>query len=243
MAVDNGYLCEPECECRGIGYFALNKPVGHPRYGKVEMCPNVDRTAFPGFERHGLTPDEFQNMDYSSIANRKFVEPAIVAIESAIKGSGWVYVWGTFGVAKTFLLKAAIARQLRTGSHAAYVRMAQIMDNLRGGFNSDNGHESEERLGWWSNMHILAIDEIDRIRTTDYALERQFILMDRRYESAIRGDTVTILASNRPPEELAKNGDDGYLVDRIYDGRFEIVEIQGSGRRRAMGADLSKAGP
>jgi DNA replication protein DnaC len=232
-------LCSETCQvCGGIGYVTEGFPLGHSKFGQVNFCPNVDRWTLPGAERYGLVKQEILDMDWSSIASRKNVEPVITQIESTIaNGSGWVYIYGTFGVAKTFLLKATIARVLRAGDEAAYVRMATIIDNLREAFSeSSNGRgvSDRNRLDWWADVPILAIDEFDRVRATEFAQDRQFILMDRRYESAIRGKSVTIMASNRAPDQLGRDGVDGYLVDRIEDGRFSVVEIKGAGYRRDM---------
>lgn len=87
--------------------------------------------------------------------------------------------------------------------------------------------ESEARLAWWSNLPLLAIDEFDRVNNTAWASERQFLLMDQRYEQAIRGKSITILASNTDPAKLA-----GYLYDRISDRRFEIIRVHGESYRR-----------
>lgn len=235
----NDLLCSATCEhCSGTGYIRSDAPVGHPKFGRIEYCPNVDRWSLPGAHRYGLTKHEIVSMDWSSIAVRDFVEPAIAKIEAAIKqGFGWVYVHGTFGVAKTFLLKATIARLLRAGEEAAYVRMATIIDNLREAYDEKSngrGVSDRNRLDWWAEFPFLAIDEFDRVRATEFAQERQFVLMDRRYENAIRGNSVTIIASNRSPDQLLTDGIDPYLVDRIEDGRFAQVEIAGPGFRRTM---------
>lgn len=232
-------LCKPNCElCNGIGYVRTDNPIGSPAFGKIDYCPNLDRWSLPDVHRYGLTKQEITTMDWSSIAVRDFIEPAIAKIETTIKaGFGWVYVHGTFGVAKTFLLKAAIARLLRAGNEAAYVRMATIIDNLREAFDeSNNGHRVEDRnrLDWWAELPYLAIDEFDRLRATEFAKERQFVLIDRRYENAIRGNSITIMASNRSTDQLLADGIDPYLVDRIEDGRFSQVEIEGPGFRRTM---------
>lgn len=232
-------LCNSTCPiCRGIGYVLNDAPLGHKDFGKVDFCPNVDRWGLPGADRYGLTREEIMTMDWGSIAIRQYVEPAIAQIESAIRnGFGWIYIYGTFGVAKTFLLKSAIAKLLRAGEEAAYVRMATIIDNLRSAFdekNNDRGIVDQNKLDWWAEIPFLAIDEFDRVRATSFSTERQFVLLDRRYESAIRERSVTIMASNKSPDQLTNEGVDAYLVDRIEDGRFAIVEIQGPGFRRTM---------
>lgn len=230
------FICTPGCEeCGGIGYLGNDAPIDDPRFGKLDLCPNVDRWSLPGAELYGLTRDEIERMNWDAIADKKAVQSAIEAITEILeRGYGWLYIHGPFGSAKTFLLKIAIARSLRDNEEASYVRMVQIIDNLRGAFGEDNpSHESASRLDFWSRIPILAIDEIDRVRPTEYSIERQFILMDRRYEDAIRQKSITIMASNKSTSELAAEVD-GYLADRIEDGRFKIVELNGTSRRSRM---------
>jgi DNA replication protein DnaC len=111
-----------------------------------------------------------------------------------------------------------------TRQPASYTRMAEIIDHLRGSFDAKNpSEESTARLDMWSELPFLAIDEFDRVRSTEYATERRFVLMDRRYEQACRQRSITLMASNCTPDDL-----EGYLADRIYDGRFKVVHLQDS---------------
>ena len=105
--------------------------------------------------------------------------------------------------------------------------MPEILDDLRRAFDAkDPGAESEKRLEFWASVPVLAIDEFDRVRLTEWGEEKQFVLMDRRYEDAGRGQTITLMTSNTNPDLL-----DGYLFDRIRDRRFEIIRLTGDSAR------------
>jgi len=72
----------------------------------------------------------------------------------------------------------------------------------------------------------LAIDEMDKARTTEFSAEFRFQFLDECYRQAIRGETMIVFAGNMPPDELPLP-----LFDRIRDGRFRIVEnVAGSAR-------------
>ena len=77
--------------------------------------------------------------------------------------------------------------------------MAEILDHLREAFQSNSKVSESSRLAWWAQLPVLAIDEFDRVRDTGYGQERRFVLMDRRYEGALRQENVTIMASNSDP--------------------------------------------
>lgn len=224
---------DPLCEiCHGLGYFRYDVQFGHPEFGKLQPCHCTNYTNLMG-EKSGLTLHE-RSWNWDKIRNVGDAHLAINAVQKVLKrGYGWVYLWGGYGQAKSVILKIAVAQYLQTGK-AAYVRMAEIIDNLRQAYDQEND-SAERRLEFWSSMPFLAIDEFDRMRDTEYAGERRFILMDRRYVDAERRETITIMAGNFDPRD--PNIIPGYLIDRIFDGRFEVVHLGGKSMRPSMRYD------
>lgn len=226
-AMQANSICRPDCPiCGGVGYVKND-------LGKVEICPNVDPLViYPG-ERYGIDAGE-RTLTWDRVKAMNNTDAAAAAVRRVIqRGYGWVYLWGPPGLGKTLVLKIAVAEYLRGRRMGAYTRMAEILDDLRAAFDARNpSEESQKRLDWWANLPLLAIDEFDRVRATEYASERRFLLMDRRYEQALRERSITIMTSNSAPATL-----DSYLVDRIQDGRFEVVRVQGDSFR--PGADWS----
>ncbi len=217
-------MCRADCpECGGIGWLSED--------GKVTMCPNVDRWSLPSASRYGISRMEYETLGFEKIRSEKNdVALASEALWTAIeRGYGWVFLHGDYGIGKTYLLKIAIAEAIRMGYDSSYVRMAEVIDDLRSGF-ADNATEPDTaKLNWWSGLKVLAIDELDRLRETPYGSERRFILLDRRYEQACRQESVTIFASNQSPD-----GFPGYLADRILDGRFSVIGLSGESLRKIM---------
>lgn len=219
-------ICSPDCEiCAGIGFVKGED-------GKVRPCPNVDPyTLYPG-ERYGLYDSE-RGLSWGDVMpiNERDTTAAVNAVKQAMaRGAGWVYLWGETGTAKTLLLKIAVALSLKDHKIAAYVRMAGILDDLRSAFDKTNpSGEAQRRLDWWSDIPVLAVDEFNRIKESEYAIERRFLLMDRRYEDALRGRSITLMAGNDNPASL-----ESYLYDRIRDGRFAIVHLSGDSARPGM---------
>ncbi len=224
-------VCKTDCPiCGGIGYVRYDRPIDHPRFGKLEPCPNMDPIRLYG-SRVGLNTTELK-FTWNALIDYNGIGHAIKEIKNAINdGYGWVFLWGEYGLGKSTLLKTTIAECLRSGHQSSYVRMVDIIDDLRNAFSTDNPSEaSANRLEFWTEVPVLAIDEFDRIRLTEYAEERRFALMDHRYENAIREKSITIMASNSDPRYL-----DGYLADRIFDGRFKVIHLTGNSFRPNMG--------
>lgn len=179
----------------------------------------------------GLSSEDHK-LTWQNVIAKDNVMSGVKAVQRVIeKGYGWVFLWGDYGLAKTLILKIALVEYARaTHKPGSYVRMAEIIDHLRGAFDAKNpSEESVSRLDTWSSLPFLAIDELDKVRETEYSTERRFVLMDRRYEDACRQKSITVMASNVAPSSF-----EGYLADRIHDGRFEVVELKGKSARPMM---------
>ena len=194
-------FCSPEFEiCDGAGYYRRDLPIAHPNSGRLQLCPNVDRWALPGASRYGITRQEFCDLTWDQVIDANNFPHIIDPIRCVLtRGYGWIYLYVGFGLGKTLALKIAVAETIRTGRDGAYVRMSEILDHLRASFDDHIKETESSRLNWWSSLQVLAIDEFDRLRTTGYGEERRFVLMDRRYEGAIRRESVTLIASNADP--------------------------------------------
>lgn len=215
--------CSPECPvCYGIGYIASGAELGEPGFGKVSHCPNAAHPALSP-ERAGLHPADLA-LKWGGLKKVNGAEAAVGAIQKALAaGSGWVYLWGSPGMGKSYIIKTAIANALCSGASAAYTTMTDILDDIRAGIQSS---DSVERLRRWSTIKFLAIDEMDKPNPTEYGKERQNVLLDARYEGARRGETITLFASNQPPESLPF-----HLADRIMHHQFTVVHMSGTSLR------------
>lgn len=229
-------LCKPDCPiCGGLGWCHVERSLGDPRFGRLELCPNVNPLTVYG-KLIGLSDQELL-FSWKVLANVNGAGEIIETIERTLAlGFGWIFIWGSFGLGKTTLLKTTTAEALRSGYRASYTRMVDIIDNLRAAYSTDNSsYQAETRLNNWVDVPVLCIDEFDRIRLTEFASDRRFALMDKRYEGAIREENITIMASNSDPRTL-----DGYLADRIFDGRFTVIHIEGNSVRPNIDSRLDE---
>lgn len=217
-----------DCQiCGGLGWLRQDLPLGHPDFGKLFAC---DCSRYQMYSTvSGMTQAECLYFRWSNIEPGRPNQQAVKAIKAVIKrGYGWVYLYGAPGTGKTLALKTAVAEVIREGKMASYTNMSAIIDDMRKAYDQDNPNgESDRRLEKWSTIEILAIDEFDRLRATEYAEERQFRLMDARYQLALSKNTVTIMASNETPLKF-----EPYLRDRLIDGRFEVVHLGGESVRQ-----------
>lgn len=226
-------LCAPNCpECGGGGWVRYDVPLDDPRYGKMVACSHRDLDAEGYAEKCGLRKAE-RGLTWNhllDIEGNNAVAAAGVARDVLRRGYGWVYLWGTWGVSKTMILQIAAAESLRVGYEAAYLRMDDALDYMRGGFS--NG-EYERRVDWLSQIKVLCIDEVEKINEKDgsngWASTKRWTLFDKRYVGATRGESVTIFAGNADPSKFG-----GELWDRIQDGRFAVIHMTGDSIRPGM---------
>lgn len=218
-------LC-PNCEqCNGTGWVRVGD-------GMLVPCPNMDMRRLPGFISYiGITPDEVDRSHWGQLRNLNGMAECVRAVRATLhRGWGWVYVWGDYGVGKTELLRTATAVAVRNKVEAAYVRLPDLMDHLRDMYDPETKTAESGKLSFWQGRKVLALDELDKLRTTEWASERRFVLLDRRYEMATRSqDGVTLMASNEPPDSLP-----GWLADRVLDSRNRVIEMKGKSVRRIL---------
>lgn len=217
--------------CHGTGLISYDVPVDDPRFGKLYPCPEIPRIDLPAFSVTGLVPGDLErSWDYIYPAGN--IMEAVQKVRATLdRGYGWVYIYGRYGIAKTTLLKIATAEWFnRHGSGCRYVNMADMMDDLRSSYDEEKGQtEIVNRMDKWEAYHLLALDEMDKGNITPFVEERRFAILNKRYERALYKDSITLMASNSPPETLGS-----YLFSRIRDNRFEIVQLNGDDVRASL---------
>ena len=119
-----------------------------------------------------------------------------------------------------------------------YCKFSALLNWMRESFREQAARDKDpdRNLGYIDRFErlkaikFLAIDEVDKIRETGFADEFRFDFLDERYQQAIRGETVTVFASNSDPSTFPEP-----IYDRLRDGRFQIVENHTPSARPAMG--------
>lgn len=231
-------LCSSDCPiCGGMGYVRYDKPLGHPLFGQMQVCPNRVKSLRATLGAGGLFPDEVQELTWdlvkSNVSDGHLAKAAVLQVYR--RGFGMAFLYGANGQAKTLLLKIGVAVALREGKTAAYANLGDILDDLRQSFDSENsGRELSRRMHKWLSMDLLSIDELDKVNQTDWARSVIHKLLDQRYTQAVREEAITLVAANLDGgiESL-----DGYLASRLRDSRVGlVVELKGPDGRQVMPA-------
>jgi len=215
------------------------KPISDEEY-RAGVARVFAESAKMEAERNKVDLSVFGLRDDEAGMNWNMVKPnisdgvkAMQAVKPAYeRGNGMIFLWGNYGQAKTLIGKILIATALRDGKRAAYANVSSVLDNIRLAFDEQEHKTTEllRRIDWWIKRDVLFLDELDKSNDTPWAQERLFQLLDQRYTLAIRGEALTVLASNSSDGQL-----DGYLKSRLNDKRLgPVVHLNGVDGRSVM---------
>lgn len=225
--------CNSDCEiCGGIGFINYDVPVGHFLFGKVDPCPNITRSKLMELGNYGLRYDEQNELKWSSVMpyNNSLAVAEKIRIELEKQPGAWIFLYGKYGIAKSLILKIAVAEMLRSVRHSHYINMVDLLDDIRLSFSEEDVARSlNERIQKWSKIPFLAIDEFEKTNPTPWVMERMFQVFDRRYNLAIHGEAATLIASNQAPMKFPPE-----FSSRLSDGRGLVLELKGADIRPAM---------
>lgn len=122
---------------------------------------------------------------------------------------GIITFWGGSGNAKTMALQAVVNHHVDQNIEAIYITAFDLISYIRSAFSKSKGNDLEikddnayNRLLRFESVKILAIDEFDKVRVTDWVQEQLTDLIDRRYRLAQDEQVGTLLAMNDDPRDL-----------------------------------------
>ncbi len=213
-----------------MGWVAYNVPPTDPNFGKVKPC-DCSREEIAGRKMRrldsmdGLTDEERGYTLDTVFVEDQATQQALDAIRGALlEGSGFVTLAGDYGRGKTRLLISAINEAKRMGQPAIYTTMEQLLTYLRQAFSPSEEVNYLDRWELLSTAPVLAIDELDKMNTTEWAMTQFTALVDRRWRDM--RTNVTFFALNRSISTLP-----GDIADRLEDGRGTVITMSGASRR------------
>lgn len=225
--------CSPDCSiCHGLGY--VSRPstgIDDPNFGKIDPCPESLRYSWDPML--GIEEAESALLNWSLFQPSQSIRIMQKALNTlADRGYGWLYLWGEPGLGKTVSAKTAVIEaHYKYKKTARYLSHSRMINFLRSSYDEENGQSAfARRLDSLADLDYLTIDEVGRDRSTDFGVSAFSDLLDRRYVSAISQKTITVFLSNFPPEKVLSD----YQLDRVMDGRFTVLQVQGRSMRSTM---------
>ena len=112
---------------------------------------------------------------------------------------GWLNLCGSYGVGKTHLAVAAAAERESRGDDVFFATAADLLDYLRAAFAPDSGIAHDDLLDRIKNADVLVLDDMGAERSTPFAEDKLFQIINHRYEERL----PTIITTSHFVEEVA----------------------------------------
>ena len=225
--------------CHGLGWVRHNVPAGYPDFGQLFPCDcrseEIERKRFERLlDISGMLPEELE-VRFGDVIRRNdggkgTAEMLNLARAFVTEPRGMLTIWGRYGNGKTLILQAIVNEfRHQRGVWGTYVRLKDLIDYIRAGNAPGALDDARERYERLRAVEILAIDECDGPRMTDYAEEFRRAFLDDRYRLGLAREAHTVLAMNCDPATLP-----GDIWDRLRDGRFTVHHNPDESIRPAM---------
>jgi hypothetical protein len=127
---------------------------------------------------------------------------------------GWLTLQGGYGSGKSTLIGATLGELAQRGLDGAYWTASGLLRTLREAVGSGSYTTALDRI---ARTPVLALDELDAFRLTEFAEETLIELFGRRY--AMTG-AVSLLAANVLGDPIPPR-----IVSRARDKRFQVVDL------------------
>jgi len=221
---------DPNCpKCGGTGYLREDLPVGHPDFGKIQICtcrvPQLSAQARKRLFSHSNL-DELRDLTFQSFEPRGHIgigPSQADSIEKAFKTAqhfaqnlnGWLFFHGRYGSGKTHLAAAIANSAVNMGIPTLFITVPDLLDSLRYAYNDPN-FTFEERFEEIRRVSLLILDDFGTQNATGWAQEKLFQLFNYRYINQLPTVVTTNLSLNEIEGRLRSRLQDPELVNRVH---------------------------
>lgn len=221
---------DPDCEiCRGLGYTRLDHPLGHPEFGKVEICTcrkdeisQHDQNILFSFSQL----NELKELTFENFNPRGRIglgEHQADSLESAYNQSqhfsqnlkGWLLLRGKYGCGKTHLAAAIANFTVSLGIKTLFITVPDLLDTLRYSY-SGSGPNFEERFEDIRKSPLLIMDDFGTQNATEWAQEKLFQIINYRYINKLPMVITTNLDLDQIEGRIRSRLEDPELVTKVH---------------------------
>jgi DNA replication protein DnaC len=221
---------DPNCPiCHGLGYLRRDLPLGHPDFGKLQICTcrqgqvaqqihqrlfaisnleNLRHMTFENFQprgRVGLGPWQADSLEQAYNQAHQFAQTA----------TGWLLLQGGYGCGKTHLAAAVANFTVSLGVPTLFITVPDLLDSLR--FAYDNPESTfEQRFEEIRAAPLLIMDDFGTQNATAWAQEKLFQIINYRYINRLPLVVTTNLLLEQIEGRIRSRLEDPELVSRVF---------------------------
>jgi len=220
---------DPDCpHCGGSGYLRADLPVGHPDFGRLDLCV-CRRRAVADQVRERLFSlshlDELQGLTFETFlprGRRGLGERQAESLERAFNHSkayaskleGWLLLSGGYGCGKTHLAAAIANEAVNLGVPTLFLTVPDLLDMLRFAYGAEDT-TFEERFDQIRNAKLLVLDDFGTQNATDWAREKLFQIINYRYINHLPMVVTTNLDLDEIEARIRSRLQDPELVSHV----------------------------
>jgi DNA replication protein DnaC len=217
--------------CKGAGFVHPRKLDGNPDYSRVVPCKcraeDVLKRKREVYYENCKLPEneEAKQMTFKSFKVSPHTREAFAAAKELAEGKGikWLTLLGPVDQGKTHLAVAICRRWLERGLAARYAQVPLMLDELRNSYKKEGEESYQAKLKFLCEVPLLVLDDLGTEKTTDFAREKLYTIIDYRYIHAL----PLVVTLNKRLDEIP--GDDEHrIASRLQ--RFEpgkVLAIEG----------------
>jgi DNA replication protein DnaC len=215
--------------CHGLGYLRRDLPIGHPDFGRLEICScrqgqvsqqihqrlfsisnlaNLQHLTFDNFQprgRVGLGPWQADSLERAFNQAQQFSQ----------KSEGWLLLQGGYGCGKTHLAAAIANFTVSIGVPTLFITVPDLLDALRFTY-QDPQSTFEERFEEIRTAPLLILDDFGTQNATSWAQEKLFQIMNYRYINRLPLVVTTNLLLEQIEGRIRSRLEDPELVTRVF---------------------------
>ena len=225
-----GLAGDPDCpHCGGLGYLRADVPLGHPEFGKLQICTcrqgqisqQVHRRLFSLSnleELRHLTFENFQprgRIGLGPLQASSLEQAFNHAHQFAGSLDGWLLLQGAYGCGKTHLAAAIANFAVGMGVPTLFLTVPDLLDSLRFAYNGEEV-TFEQHFEQVRTARLLVLDDFGTQNATDWAQEKLFQILNYRYINRLPLVVTTNLALDQIEGRIRSRLQDPELVSRVY---------------------------
>lgn len=213
-----------------MGFYVLNVPVGHPEFGKAQICScrqaevtrSIHNRLYQYSNLEALRDFSFDTFHPNGLSGA-LTDPQILSLQTAYhscmefagKLNGWLLLMGRYGCGKTHLAAAIANQAVSLGVPTLFLTVPDLLDWLR--FSYGNSETSfEERFEEIRRIGLLVLDDFGTENATPWAREKLFQILNFRYQNRLPVVITTNESMESIDERIQSRLQDPTLVQRVY---------------------------
>jgi DNA replication protein DnaC len=220
---------DPDCPiCLGVGYYRLDVPLGHPDFGKLQICTCRQGQVSQHIHRKLFALSNLESLSHLTFEN--FLPRGHVGLRAAQADSlelaynqsrqfaqslqGWLLLQGGYGCGKTHLAAAIANFAVSMGVATLFLTVPDLLDSLRFAYD-DPESTFEERFDEIRNAPLLVMDDFGTQNATEWAREKLFQILNYRYVNRLPLVVTSNLMLEEIEERIRSRLGDPQLVTRV----------------------------